>query len=106
MYEHDSKRKLRLRLTFTYAVMILTTLGLVVVALFIALGYRYNQFDGRFEQGGMIQFNSRPSGAEIQLDAVKLSNRTATRITATAGNHAVMVSRDGYKPWQKQATVV
>ena len=105
MYEYDSKRKLRLRLTFTYAVMILTTLGLVVVALFIALGYRYNQFDGRFEQGGMIQFNSRPSGAEIQLDTAKLSNRTATRITATAGNNAVTVSRDGYKPWQKQATV-
>ena len=80
MYEHDSKRKLRLRLTFTYAVMILTTLGLVVVALFIALGYRYNQFDGRFEQGGMIQFNSRPSGAEIQLDAVKLCRSEERRV--------------------------
>lgn len=105
MYERDSKRKLRIKLTFTYAAMILTTLGLLVVAVFIAQGYRFNSRDGKIEQGGMIQFDSIPNGAEIQLDTVKLANRTPTRITATAGNHTVTVSRDGYAPWQKQVAV-
>ena len=105
MYEPNAKRKQRIRLTFTYAVMTLLTLALVTAVLFIAQGYRYNQRNGMFEQGGMIQFDSKPNGATIQLDAVTLANRTATRITATSGGHTVTVSRDGYAPWQKQVKV-
>ena len=105
MYDPKAKRKRRIKLTFTYAVMILATLGLLIVAVFLAQGYLYNQYDGKIEQGGMIQFDSSPSGATIQLDAAQLSGRTASRITATAGEHTVTISRDGYAPWQKQVVV-
>ena len=102
MYDPTEKRRQRIKLTFTYAVMVLITLSLVVVAVFFAQGYRYNGYDGKIEQGGMIQFDSAPNGANIQLDAVKLANRTATRITATSGEHTITISRDGYASHKKR----
>ena len=105
MYDPAAKRRQRIRLTFTYAVMVLITLSLVVVAVFFAQGYRYNGYEGKIKQGGMIQFDSAPNGASVQLDAVKLANRTATRITATSGEHTITISRDGYASWRKKVVV-
>ena len=99
MNQQKNRRKQRIKLTFTYAVMTLAVLVLAVVCLMLVQGYRLDFDQGTVRQGGMMQFDSRPDGATIQIDAATLANRTATRIVATAGQHTVTVSKDGFVPW-------
>ena len=105
MNKQKARRKQRIKLTFTYAVMTLAVLALAVVCLMLVQGYRLDFDRGTVRQGGMMQFDSRPDGATIQIDAATLANRTATRIVATAGQHTVTVSKDGFVPWRKQVNV-
>jgi hypothetical protein len=53
----SKKAKLALRF-FTYGVMTLATVLLTTLAVFYALGYRFNRDTFTFEQGGLVQFRS------------------------------------------------
>lgn len=105
MYRQSSRRKEILRRTLVYGVMCLSIASLVVVLLFIILGYRFNRTDGRIEQGGLLQFDTRPSGADVTLDGTILGSRTASKATVSSGQHAVTMTRSGYLPWQKTVNV-
>jgi hypothetical protein len=85
--------------------MCLSVVALVVVLLFIVLGYRFNRSDGRIEQGGLLQFDSRPGGAGVAIDGMALSARTASKATTGAGEHFITMERNGYQKWQKSVTV-
>lgn len=78
---------------------------LVTLLLFIVLGYQLNRSDGRFEQGGLVQFDSAPGGATVSIDGTLLGTRTATKSTLSAGNHTFMMTREGYRKWQKTVTL-
>lgn len=78
---------------------------LVTLLLFIVLGYQLNRSDGRFEQGGLVQFDSLPGGAAVNIDGALLGTRTATKSTLSAGNHSFIMTRDGYRSWQKTVTL-
>ena len=71
----------------------------------IVLGYRFNRSDGRIEQGGLLQFDTRPGGADVTVDGATLGSRTATKATVSAGQHTVTMSRNGYNAWQKTVNV-
>ena len=105
MNQQKVRLRQRIRLAFTYTVMTIATLVLVVICLMLVQGYRLDFNKGTVRQGGMVQFDSRPDGATIQIDAATLANRTATRIVATSGQHTVTISKDGFVPWQKQVNV-
>ncbi|HPQ82798.1 MAG TPA: PEGA domain-containing protein, partial [Candidatus Saccharimonas sp.] len=96
MHRKTSKRRQRAQLTFVYMVMTFAVVASVATLMMIVLGYRFNRYDGKVEQGGLVQFDSRPSGAEVTLDTVQLANKTASKITATAGAHAVTMTKPGY----------
>ena len=105
MHKHRNKRRLRIQLTFVYTLMGLAILSILTILVLVIQGYRYNQFDGKVEQGGLVQFNSKPSGATVTVDDVTLANKTASKVTLTAGTHTITISRDGYGSWKKEVLV-
>jgi hypothetical protein len=106
MHRQPPHRRLLLQRIAVYGVMILATVGLVTVLIFILLGYQFNRNDGRIEQGGLVQFESRPSGAEIMIDNAKLGLRTPAKTTLAAGSHAIKMERADYRTWQKSVDIV
>lgn len=105
MYHQSSRRKELLKRTLVYSVMCLSIIALVVVLLFIILGYRFNRSDGRIEQGGLLQFDTRPSGADVTIDGAMVGSRTASKATVGAGQHFITMNRSGYRQWQKSVNV-
>lgn len=105
MSNNRSKRRLRVQLAFIYMLMAIAVISIVAILVLVVQGYRYNQRDGKVEQGGLVQFDSRPSGATVNVDGIDLANRTASRITLTAGQHVITMSHDGYTDWKKTVTV-
>lgn len=85
--------------------MTLAVVSIVAVLVLILLGYRFNRYDGKVEQGGLVQFDSRPTGATVTLNTIQLANRTPSKITVSAGQHTVIFKRDGYNQWQKDVVV-
>lgn len=106
MYRQPSKQKVLLQRVVVYSLMTLSVVGLVVVLVFVMLGYQFNSDDGKIEQGGLVQFDSQPSGAEVTIDGRAFGTRTASKTTMTAGQHYITMSREGYTSWQKSVTVV
>lgn len=105
MYHKPSKRKKRAQLTFVYSLMVLAIVSIVAVLVLLMLGYRFNRYAGKVEQGGLVQFDSRPSGADVYLDGIHLANRTASKITTNSGDHLVTMKKTGYTDWEKNVTV-
>lgn len=105
MYRPPSKRKQLLRRVAVYSLMSLSVVGLVVLLIFFTLGYRYNQDDG-LVQTGLVQFGSKPSGAQVTIDGRGFGARTPSKASLEAGSHAITIQRDGYRQWQKAVDVV
>lgn len=99
------KRRKRIQLTFIYLLMAVAVVSIVAILLLVIQGYRYNRFDGKLEQGGLVQFDSRPSGATVTVDDITLANRTASKVTLSSGQHTVTMSREGYSTWRKNVVV-
>lgn len=106
MYHQPNRRKELIQRISVYTAMSVAVIVLVVALLFVVLGYQLNQADGRFEQGGLVQFDSVPSGADVTIDGVNLGSRTATKSTLNAGDHFFSMSKPGYKQWQKSIALV
>jgi hypothetical protein len=97
-----SSKRARLAIRFfTYGVMTLATILLTALAVFYAMGWRFNQNDLSFEQGGLLQFISSPRGAQVVIDDKIQSFTTPGRINFGAGNHTAKIQLNGYHTWQK-----
>lgn len=105
MHRKTSKHRKRARLAFVYSLMAVSIIAGVVILILIVQGYRFNRFHGTVEQGGLVQFDSKPSGATVSVDDIQLAARTASKLTISAGSHRVTMARDGYLPWSKTVTV-
>ena len=105
MHRSRSPRAQAVRLIIVYTAMTLVVLVSLTILLLFIQGYRFNAADRSLEQGGLVQFESKPSGATVTFDNRVLSRKTATRLSATSGSHTVVINRDGYRPWQKTITV-
>lgn len=101
MHRQPSKRRQLTQRILVYTAMSVAVVGLVTVLLFIMLGYQLNREDGRIEQGGLMQFDSKPTGADVAVDGITLGTRTTNKTTATAGQHFVAMNKNGYRTWQK-----
>lgn len=91
--------------TAVYTFMTLTVTVIVALLMLVVLGYQFNKKDGKLEQGGLLQFQSLPSGATVTLDELKLGSQTTSKATVDSGNHFVTFSLDGYRVWQKSIIV-
>lgn len=106
MHKQKSKLRERTQLVFIYGLMIASIAAILVILVLVIQGYRYNRYDGKIEQGGLVQFNSQPSGATVAVDGIELANKTASKITLTSGSHTITMNRSGYNEWKKTATVI
>lgn len=96
------RRQLIIRLVIGAFMMIFI---LIISTLLIALllGYR---FDGdRLQQTGLIQFDSKPGGATVEVDGRALSGKTGTKTTTLPGVHEFVMWREGYETWRKSLTI-
>lgn len=101
-----SSKRARLAIRFfTYGVMTLATVLLTIVGVFYAMGYRFNQNDLTFEQGGLIQFRSAPGNAQVVVDGVLQNFTTPGRANLGAGQHTIKMQLSGYRTWQKTVTL-
>lgn len=101
----SQKRKKRIQLSFIYTVMVLAIVCLVSILALLIQGYRVNWYSGQVEQGGLVQFDTHPDGAYVQADQARLSSRTPSKITLSAGVHTITMRRDGYHDWTKEVQV-
>ena len=105
MHRKASKRRQRAQLTFVYFVMTMAVIASVSVFVLATLGYRFNRSDGKVEQGGLVQFDSRPTGATVMLDTIQLANKTPSKLTVSSGAHTITIKKDGYNQWRKDVIV-
>ncbi len=106
MYRSPSKRKQLVQRTIVYALMCVAILSLVTLLVFVMLGYQFNRSDGKIEQGGLVQFDSKPSGAAVTIDGMAFGARTPSKTTMIAGQHFVTMEKSGYRTWQKSVDVL
>lgn len=102
-----SSKKVQLALRFfTYGVMTVSTVILTILAIYYAMGYRLNQSGLVIEQGGIIEFRSEPSGANISVDGKPTGRQTPGRAYVGPGEHSVRMQLDGYRTWEKTASLL
>lgn len=106
MYHIDiSKKRTQLALRFfSYGVMAVATAVLSVLAIYYALGFRFNR-NLTIEQGGIVQFRSAPEGARVLTDGKKRDN-TPSYAYLSAGDHEVQMQLNGYRSWQKRISLM
>jgi hypothetical protein len=105
MYRPPSKRTQLLQRIAIYSGMSIAVVVLVAILVFFMLGYQINRNDGKIEQGGLVQFNTQPAGADVTIDGKVLGTRTASRKTMNTGQHFISMQRTGYQTWQKSVNV-
>lgn len=88
-----------------YSLMTAAVLLLVTVLAFVMLGYRFDKSTSRIQQGGLVQFASRPSGTNVTIGTAKLGATTPTKITVDPGQYDVRMAKNGYLDWQKKVDV-
>lgn len=89
-----------------YGLMSISVVGLVAALVLVMLGYQFNRNDGKIEQGGLVQFDTMPGGANVTIDGANFGTQTPSKTTLSSGSHFVTMNRSGYKTWQKPIDVV
>ena len=85
--------------------MVLTVIIMVVVLALVVSGYWINS-NLEVERQGMLQINSIPTGANIEIDGSELRfQRTNSSKILTSGEHEVKLSREGYDTWTKTVDI-
>ena len=105
VYMHDPSSKKTSRRIVVYGFMTLAVVALSIALFFAMLGWRYNQNKNTFIQGGLVQFISQPSGANVQVNDIRLANKTRSKITLNPGEYNVKMTLNGYRNWEKSATI-
>lgn len=101
----SSKRsKLALRF-FTYGVMTISVVVITAVCMLLALGYRFDRSSLSFQQGGLIQISSIPSGAKVLIDDKAQGYNTPGKSDIAPGAHKVELQKDGYQSWSKTVSL-
>ena len=105
MQSPSSKRRQFIKRVVAYFLMTISVIVLSTVLVLLMLGYRFNRYSGTFQQGGLVQFISQPSGASVTVGDIQLQNKTRSKITLNPGDYLVKMQRPGYQTWQKNVTV-
>ena len=91
---------------FTYGVMTIATIVGAIICIAWAMGYRFDLKSGQLSQVALLQFNTFPTGAVVDINGNRLSTRTPTRSNIPTGEVTVDMSRQGYRSWSKTVTAL
>jgi hypothetical protein len=105
MYRSPSTFRHILTRVIVYLLMTVAVGCLVIGSLIYILGYRFDNKNHRIERSGLVQYITKPSGAEIAVDSIQLSQRTPTNTTVSSGRHTFTFTRGGYQTWEKTLTI-
>lgn len=100
MYKRPPKHIERAKLTALYSIMTLSVIVVVTLLVMVVGNYSYNRATGTFEQRGLVQLASIPSGATVEIDGSPLGSRTSTKTPVEPGERNFKFIRDGYEPWE------
>ena len=84
--------------------MVSVVLVVTVFLLLISMGFRFG-LGGVVERTGMVQINSLPVGANVDVNGERISVRTNLSRTFSPGVHEFRVYADRYDSWTKKVTV-
>lgn len=105
MHKSRSRRRQIIRRTIIYTLMTTFVVGLVTVLVLLMLGYRFNRLTNKIEQGGLVQFITKPSGAAVTVGNAHLTDITPSKITVNPGHYLVKMEKSGYRTWQKPVDI-
>jgi len=105
MYRAPSKKRQLIQRGVVYALMIVSVVLVVTFLVFVMLGYRFNRDTSSIQQGGLVQFASRPSDAKVTIGRASLTNTTPSKITVNPGDYDVKMEKRNYLPWQKKVSI-
>ncbi|HET8689950.1 MAG TPA: PEGA domain-containing protein [Candidatus Saccharimonadales bacterium] len=107
MHKHPRSKKHRAIIIrfLVYGVMVVSTLLISALCILLVLGYRFNLTKHTVTQGGLLQFDSQPASASVEVDGQAMSFKTPGKRNVSAGQHAVSMTLDGYRPWSKTVNV-
>lgn len=101
----QKRRKVRTWRVFTYGAMTAAIIIGVAVCIGWAMGYRFD-LDNGLSQVALLQFNTFPTGATVNVNDTDLLARTPTRSNIKAGTVTVKMNRQGYRSWQKTVSAI
>ncbi len=101
MFKKPTKKQFIIRRIILSSIATLSVIIIATVAILFMLGYRLDSGNGRLEQGALLQFDSRPNGADVWIDGKNIGSRTATKQTVVSGVHTIKMSKAGYEDWQR-----
>ena len=83
---------------FTYGAMAVATIVGVIICIGWAMGYRFDLQKG-LSQVALLQFNTFPTGANVDVNDERLTSRTPTRSNVKTGQTVVSMSLSVYRNW-------
>ena len=101
---HQQKRTRRQQIalrSFTYGMMTIAVAIGAAFTLALAMGFRFDFRSGQISQVALLQFNSFPTGASIDINGKRLSSNTPTRTNIQSGKTTATMSLSGYRTWSK-----
>lgn len=105
MFKKPKKEIFILRRVLLSALATISVLIIASASILFMLGYRLDSGNGRFEQGALLQFDSKPNGADIWIDGSALGSQTASKQIVLAGTHSVKMTKKGYEDWSRTLTL-
>ncbi len=105
MYRKPTKTQFILRRIGIILLMSLMITAIVTFTVLFIQGYRLDGLNGKLEQGALVQFETRPTGAYIVIDDKLIGARTNAKRTVLAGEHTFKLTRAGYRDWQRTMTL-
>src|SRR5438270_4858313 len=72
-----------------------------LVLLYQAYGFGIGK-NGAVIQNGLTFFSSQPNPANIYVDGKLANVRTNTRLVLPEGSHKIVLTRNGYRDWQRE----
>lgn len=103
--EKYARRSAR-RVILSEILMVIAVVVTVTILALLVSGYWLGS-DFKVERQGMLQISSLPTGANIEVDGESYSwlQRTNTSKVVPAGEHTIVLTKDGYDSWTKTVNV-
>lgn len=100
------KRAYTIRLFIGYF-LVAVAIGLVTLILVYRTGgYNYDQKTHSIVQNGLLFLNAKPDQAAITINGALRHEKTDVRLDLPEGSYAVKLTRSGYRPWQRDVSVI
>lgn len=99
------QRRHNVQLMIGYVFVAIAIVFATLVLLYQAYGFGIGK-NGQVVQKGLVFVSSHPAGATISLSNTSVSAQTDTRLSLVSGTYQMSVTKNGYRAWQRDITVV